>query len=136
MRKMSCFILEITAFFFKWHEMSHFYPGCLQIRTVFFLGFSFFFLFVVIGLYENNSVFSNSNYTDELWVPHGGQVPRDDVQGLNRVLRDLVQVTRQRLQQHLQADDGHPLQRHLKGLVLPLAWKSHLQIHLRRQKEI
>ena len=64
-------------------------------------------------------------------VPHGRKVPRDDIQSLNRVLGDLVKVTRQRLQQHLKTDHGHPLQGHLERLIFPLPGQGHLQIHLR-----
>lgn len=54
----------------------------------------------------------------------------DDVQSLNRIFRDLVKVTRQSFQQHLEADHRHPLQGHLERLILPLPRQSHLQIHL------
>lgn len=63
-------------------------------------------------------------------------MPGDDIQGLYGVVGDLVQVARQRLQEHLQADHGHPLQGDLKGLVLPLTRERHLQVHLMiRDKE-
>lgn len=68
-------------------------------------------------------------------VPHGRQMPCDNIQGLNGVLGDLVKVTRQGFQQHLKTDHGHPLQRHLERLILPLARQGHLQIHLREERE-
>lgn len=57
----------------------------------------------------------------------------DDIQRLHRILGDLVQVTGESLQKHLQAYHRHPLQRHLKGLVLPLTWQSDLEVHLRHK---
>lgn len=66
----------------------------------------------------------------EALAPHGREVSRDDVQSLNRILRDLVEVSGQSFQQHLETDHRHPLQGHFERLVLPLARQSHLQIHL------
>lgn len=69
-------------------------------------------------------------------VPHGREMSCDDVQSLNRVFRDLVKVTRQSFQQHLEADHRHPLQGHLERLILPLPRQSHLQIHLTDAAEV
>lgn len=68
-------------------------------------------------------------------LPHGRQVPCDDIQGLDRVFWDLVQMTWQGLQQHLQTDHRHPLQGHLERLILPLPRQGHLQIHLEMERE-
>lgn len=64
-------------------------------------------------------------------VPHGRQMPCDDIQSLNGIFGDLVKVTWQGLQQHLETDHRHPLQRHLERLIFPLTRQSHLQIHLK-----
>ena len=68
-------------------------------------------------------------------VPHGRQMTRDDIQSLNGVLGDLVEVTRESFEQHLETDHGHPLQGHLERLIFPLARQGHLQIHLQKDEE-
>ena len=64
------------------------------------------------------------------YLPHGGQVPHDDVQRLHRLERDALDLALQRQPQGVQRHPAHPLDRHRERPVPPLARQRHFNFQL------